>query len=208
MDIVNAEIEAYLGRLDPPSDPILIAMEAMGHAQRFPIVGPLVGRLLHLCARMIGARRVFEMGSGFGYSTYWFAQAVGPGGTVVFTDDDPGQARQAEDFLRRAGLLDRVRIEVGDAVAILDRTPGPFDVVFMDIEKARYPEACARALPKIRPGGLLLADNVLWFGSVLEESTDPAVLGIQAFTRLILTTPGLVSTVIPLRDGVSVSLKQ
>ncbi len=208
MDMLNPDIETYLTDLFPSEDAIVKEMERRAEKEHFPIVGPLVGRLLAQMARMIGARRVFEFGSGFGYSAHWFLNGMGDDGVVVLTDDEEANARLAADHFKRAGLSRRVRIEVGDAVEIIDRQRGAFDICFIDCEKARYPLAYEKALPKLRTGGLLIADNVLWSGRVIRRSEEPSTLGIQRFTHLITTNPSLMTTILPLRDGVSISLKR
>src|SRR5882724_5168255 len=141
MDIVDPKIEAWLHDQQPSKDPVLLEMEERGKLERFPIIGPLVGRFVHQMALAIGARDVFEMGSGFGYSTWWFAQAVGPGGRVVHTDGDPKKSAEAKGWLDKAGLGPRVHFEVGDACEIIKKYPGPFDIVFIDIDKHAYPTA-------------------------------------------------------------------
>jgi predicted O-methyltransferase YrrM len=207
MDIVHPDIEGYLMRLLPPRDEVLLKMEKLAKEKNFPIVGPLVGRLLCQMAKVIGARRVFEFGSGFGYSAYWFSKGMEGQGRVILTDDDAENARMARDFFQRAGLEASMELEVGDAFEIFDRKTGMFDIVFLDCEKERYPEAFDRALPRIRQGGLLIADNLLWFGRVIKRSPEPSVIGIQKFGQLIMTSPQLLTTIVPLRDGVSISLK-
>jgi len=208
MDIVNPDIERYLKELFPSTDPILLEMERLAEREEFPIVGPLVGRLLALTARLVGARRVFEFGSGFGYSAWWFLQGMDGQGAVVMTDDEEENAKRARDYFKRAGLADRVEINVADAFDIIDRRPGPFDLILVDCEKARYPLAFEKALPKLRPGGLLIGDNVLWSGRVLTRSEEPSTIGIQQFTRLITSDGRLMTTILPLRDGVSISMKR
>ena len=206
MDIVDPAIERYLHELSNPRDPILREMEVLAAERRFPIVGPMVGRLLHMLTRLIRARRVIELGSGFGYSAYWFARALPPGGTVILTDRDGRQAAEAASFLERGGYTDRVRIEVGDALEILDRVGGEFDIVFNDIDKAEYPRVLDKAAAALRPGGLLISDNMLWFGAVLDEApSDPATRGVQELTRLLYNSPEFETVLIPLRDGVTVS---
>ena len=206
MDIVDPAIERYLHELSNPRDPILREMEVLAAERRFPIVGPVVGRLLHMLTRLIRARRVIELGSGFGYSAYWFARALPPGGTVILTDRDGRQAAEAASFLERGGYADRVRIEVGDALAIIDRVGGEFDIVFNDIDKAEYPRVLDKAAAALRPGGLLISDNMLWFGAVLDEApTDPATRGVQELTRMLYGSPEFETVLVPLRDGVTVS---
>ncbi len=208
MDIVDPEIEAYLSRLSSSRDDILGEMERLAEKRRFPIVGPLVGQLLAVMARSVGAMRVFEFGSGFGYSAYWFLKGMGSRGRVVLTDDEEENTRLARDFFKKAHLDSAVEIERGDALDIIDRQSEAFDIIFIDCEKKRYPAALDKALPRLRSGGLLLADNVLWFGSVLKQSEDPSVLGIQTFNQKVAADPNLLTTIVPIRDGVSISLKR
>jgi predicted O-methyltransferase YrrM len=207
MDILHPDLENYLMRLLPKRDEVLSEMERMAEKMRFPIVGPLVGRLLSQMTRMIGAGRVFEFGSGFGYSAYWFLKGMNGRGQVVYTDDEEENARLARDFFQRAGLLSRLQIEVGDAMEIIDRQDGSFDIILIDCEKARYPTAFEKAIPRIRKGGLLIADNVLWSGSVVKPSEELSTIGVQTFNRRIFSDPQLFTTILPLRDGVSISLK-
>jgi caffeoyl-CoA O-methyltransferase len=208
MDMVHPEIEAYLDKLFPSTDKILGEMEKLAAERDFPIVGPLVGRLLALLAAAVRARRIYEFGSGFGYSAFWFAKGMEGSGELILTDDDPENAREAREFLKRGFPEGRYEAEIGDAVELIDRTTGSFDIVFIDCDKKRYPVALEKALPKVRKGGLIIADNVLWSGSVLKPSEDPSDVGIQTFNRMISEHPDLQTTVIPLRDGVSVSLKR
>lgn len=208
MNIVSAKVEAYLAGLAPEEDDILLEMERYGVGRDFPIVGPLVGRLLCQLARMVKARLVFEMGSGFGYSAYWFLRGLPRDGAVICCEGSAGNAAKAKRFFERAGLADRVRIEVGDALEIIDRTPGEFDIVFNDVDKEDYPIAFRKALPRVRLGGLLIADNALWYGDVLKKAPrEASTRGVKEYTRLAFGTPGLLTTIIPLRDGVAVSLK-
>jgi predicted O-methyltransferase YrrM len=207
VDILDPAIDRYLHALANPDDPILREMELLAAERSFPIVGPQVGRLLEVLARAVSARRVVELGSGFGYSAYWFARAVGPQGRVVLTERSAARAAEAESFLKRGGLADRVQIETGDSLEIVDRLGGEFDIVFNDIDKELYPQVLERAAAALRPGGLLISDNMLWFGSVLEESPrEASTRGIQELTRLLYESSDFHTTLIPLRDGVTVSV--
>ena len=207
MDIVHPDIESYLSQLLSSQDDILVEMERLAEKKRFPIVGPQVGRLLAQMASLAGARKIYEFGSGFGYSAYWFVKGMNGRGQVVFTDDEHDNARLALEFFKRGGITSCLQVEVGDALEIIRSQHQLFDIIFIDCEKERYPQAFDAAIPRLRQGGLLIADNVLWFGSVVRRSTEPSVIGIQKFTQLITSSPQLLTTILPLRDGVSISLK-
>lgn len=206
MNLVHPEIDRYLGRWAACLDPVLCEMERLADERGFPIVGPQVGRLLSTLARAIDAKQILELGSGFGYSAWWFATAVGPEGRVVLTEGSQDNASLAGDFLERAGLGDRVEIRVGDALEIAREYDGPFDIVFNDIDKHDYPRALPLALARIRPGGLFVTDNMLWQGRVLDEAgADAATRGVCELTRALYFRPDLETTIVPLRDGVSIS---
>ncbi len=207
MDITHPAVDAYLHALTPDRDPVLQEMERIAAQQRFPIVGPLVGRLLYQLTIISGARRVLEFGSGFGYSAYWFAKALPSGGVVVCTEGSGERVEMMRASFRRGGMERKLEAHVGDALEVIDRLDGPFDVIFNDIDKERYPEALRKALPLLRDGGLFVSDNVLWGGSVTTNERRPDALAIQEFNRTLYGTPGLWTTILPLRDGVSVSVK-
>lgn len=143
------------GRSRHPED------ERSGRERRFPIIGPAVGRFCEILARSIGAKRVFEMGSGFGYSTWWFSRAVGPDGRITHTDGSQALSDEARDWLGKAGVADRVRFLVGDARAAPRRGRRPVDATFCDIDKDGYPDALELARPRLRPGGRPITDNTL-----------------------------------------------
>ncbi|MGZ8611536.1 MAG: O-methyltransferase [Actinomycetota bacterium] len=213
MDIVNPQVEAYMRTLlDRYDEPVLGEMEAEGRDRGFPIIGRLVGVTVELLARTIGARRVFELGSGFGYSAYWFGRAVGPGGEVHGTDGDPANEQKALAYLSRAGLEDRIRWHVGDAVTSLAGVDGAFDVVYCDVDKQGYPEAWRAARDRVRVGGLYLCDNVLWSGDVVdpggENVHDRATTdAIVEHNGLVAEDPRYVSSIVPTRDGLVVALR-
>ena len=209
MGIIDQRVESYLHGLLPREDPVQEEMERIAAERGFPIVGPLVGRLLAQVALSVGARDVFEMGSGFGYSTYYFALAVGDGGRVVHTDGDRKMSQEARGHLRRAGLAGRVTFEVGDALEIITRYPGPFDVIFIDVEKQAYPAAFDLARVRVRPGGFIVADNVLWSGRVAEpsERQDAATRAIDRYNHAAAEAPDFLTTIVPLRDGVALHYK-
>ena len=185
-------------------------MERYAAKHRVPIVGPACGRLLYQLARLARVRRVFEMGSAIGYSTLWLARAVGPQGIVYYTDSDPANTRRAEASLRRAGVAKRVKFLIGDALEMLAATPGKFDLIFNDVNKPQYPKVLRMALPRLRPGGLFITDNVLWSGRAARPPArgDASTRGIQQFNRLLYKSPGLFTTILPLRDGFAVAVKE
>ena len=207
--IVAAEIEAYLHQLQRTRDPVLAEMETRAADSKFPIIGPLVGRLCQQVAQSVGARDVFEMGSGFGYSTWWFAHAVGDGGRVVHTDGDYGKSAEARAWLDKAGLGGRVHYEVGDACEIIKKYPGPFDVVFIDIDKHAYPQALELARSRVRTGGYIICDNALWSGKLLQPSSkqDADTRGVARYNKEAFGAADLLTTIVPIRDGVALSLK-
>jgi caffeoyl-CoA O-methyltransferase len=206
--LVSPKLDRYILDLLPARHPVIAEMEGEALARDIPIVGPAVATLLALLAESIGAGRVFELGSAIGYSTAFFAAAVQPGGRVFYTDGSEKNAEEARGYLRKLGLLDRVEIRVGEAVGLLGATPGDFDVVFIDIDKDGYPAALEAAAPRVRPGGFLLADNVLWSGKVVDASVqDAATEGIRDFNRRLFARKDFSSVIVPLRDGVAVARK-
>ena len=205
--IVNPDIDAYLERLTPSGDEILEEMEEYAKRKEFPIVGPLVGRLLFQLAVVSGAKNVIELGSGFGYSAYWFAKAVGGDGGVIFTDTSAENARMAADYFSRAGIMDRLKMITGDALSVLEESRGGFDVIFNDIDKEYYPLVVDAAYEKLRSGGIFITDNVLWSGRVLTDDVSAGTEGVREFTRRLLAHGGFFTSIIPLRDGLSVSVK-
>jgi len=208
MDLVNPDIDRYLTSLAAHGDPVLGEMERVGAERNFPIVGPQVGRLLETLARACGARRVLELGSGFGYSAFWFLRAVGPEGTVFLTEGSTERAEEANSFLTRGGFAGRFRIEVGDGLAIAEALTGPFDVVFCDIDKHDYPKALPLARRLLRPGGLFITDNMLWDGKVLSPVLgDRTTEGVLELTRALYAAPDFATTLVPVRDGLTVAVK-
>ena len=207
--ILDERTEKYLNELLPARDPVLRAMETYAARHHVPIIGPACGRMLHQLARVIAARRVFELGSAIGYSTLWLARAVGPKGRVFYTDTDPANAKRAETSFRRAGVQTRVIILVGEALKMLDSTQGQFDLIFNDVNKTQYPQVFRRALPRLRAGGLFVTDNILWWGRTARPdlNRDPETVAIRKFNRLIYQSSNVFTTVIPLRDGFAVCLK-
>jgi len=206
--ITSEPVEAYLYGLLPARDEVLSEIESAAAERNIPIVGPAVARILYQLAVISGAKNIFEMGSAVGYSTIWWARAVGESGRVIYTDGDRKNADEARGYFERAGLAGQITIKVGDALEILSEQKQEFDIIFCDVDKEDYPRAFRVALPKLRAGGLFVTDNVLWSGKVAESNApDASTKAIQEFNRLLYGSPGLFTTVLPIRDGLAVAVK-
>jgi caffeoyl-CoA O-methyltransferase len=206
---IQDDVEEYLYKLLPERDAVVKEMEDYAEEQRIPIIGPAVARLLSLLVQASGAKRIFEMGSAIGYSTVWLARAAGSQGKVFYTDGDPEKSKRAQVYFRMAGVGKRIEVNVGNAQTILKKTPGKFDIIFIDVDKQQYPDALHVALPKLRSGGLLITDNTLWSGKAARPAAedDEDTKGIQEFNRLVYASKELYPVLIPLRDGVTICLK-
>jgi caffeoyl-CoA O-methyltransferase len=210
-ELVSPRVRDYLEGLVPPRPTELRRMEAWAREHGFPIIGPACGHLCYQLARMIGARRVFELGSGYGYSTAFFARAVkeNGGGTVHHVVWDEMLSRRARGHLEALGYGDVVHYHVGEAVGLLCAAEGPFDLIFNDIDKEGYPESLAAIEAQLRPGGLLIIDNMLWSGQVFDEADRSAATeGVRAVTDALTSRPSWISSLVPIRDGMIVALWQ
>jgi predicted O-methyltransferase YrrM len=207
---LQPEIKTYIDQLSVHNDPILLEMEAVAAERHFPIIGPVVGRFLYQTTLIRKATRIFELGSGYGYSTLWFAKAVQRlgGGEIVHTDGDRKNSDQAKHYLSRAGVVDLIRFHVGDAIEALRQTSGPFDLIYMDIDKHQYPAAFPVIREKLPTGGVLIVDNMLWFGRVVrKDDTAASTEGIRRLTRALWADPEFFTTLVPLRDGFVISVR-
>ena len=208
MGFIRDDVAAWLKEhAGIDGDPVLDDMHREAAERGFPIVGPEVGRLLFQMARLTGARRIFEIGSGFGYSTLWFARALEDGGRIYHTDGDGENTRKAREYLDRAGVLDRAVFSTGDASEILAKTPGEFDIIFMDIDKDQYPEGYKVLRDRVKVGGMVVVDNLVWSGRVAEGEDDPDTAGIREYLRLMWSDPDFMSSLMPVRDGVGLSVR-
>jgi predicted O-methyltransferase YrrM len=210
---VDPKIEGYLhGLLRHTDNAVLLEMEALARQHNFPIVGRLVGVFLESLANSINAKRVFEFGSGYGYSAYWFAKAVGTDGNVVCTDGNPKNKDKAKSFLVAAKLWDSIDFRTGMAQSHFAQCEGFFDICYNDVDKGDYPEVWLMAKDRIRPGGLYIADNVLWHGRVALEDYEDVVPGwteaIKQHNTLIFNDPDFDAYINPIRDGVIVARRK
>ena len=206
--ITVPEVEDYIYAMLPPRDEVLTEMEEDATRNKVAIVGPAVARVLYQLATISGAKRVFEMGSAIGYSTIWWARAVGDGGRVIYTDGDPKRAEKARRYFERAGVSQRIVVRVGDALEFLSEEKDTYDIIFNDVDKTDYPRVFRLALPRLKSGGLFVTDNVLWSGKLRKPNPDAETKAIVEFNKLICESKDLFTTILPLRDGVAVCVKK
>ncbi|WP_246551740.1 O-methyltransferase [Geobacter hydrogenophilus] len=204
--ITDPRIEEYLMGLAPEDNPSLLAMESRAKALGFPIVDRLVGRFLYILTRLKQPRLVVELGSGFGYSAWWFARAISITGKVVMTDYSPTNIAYAKEMFQESGLIDRVEFRVGDALKI-GRDYRDIDILFIDLDKHQYREALEAMIPHLAPHALVIADNALWHGKVVEGEDDPETRGIREFNDFLTGRKDFFTSILPLRDGVMLSYR-
>ena len=205
--LLKQELEDYIYSVLPARDEVLRNIEREAEKRDIPIVGPAVGRVLFQLARMVRAKTVFEMGSAVGYSTIWWARAVGEGGRVVYTDSSEKNAAEARGYFERAGVNDRIDIRIGDALKLLAAEPADsYDIIFNDVDKEYYPRVFDLAATRVKKSGLFITDNVLWSGKVAQKSPkDVSTKAILEFNRRLYASKEFFVTIVPLRDGVAIA---
>jgi caffeoyl-CoA O-methyltransferase len=206
--ILQPEQEGYLDRLLPPRDALLREMEEAGHREDIPSADPEVGKLLAVLARSLGARRILEIGTAIGYGALWLTRGA-PEARLTTIDVDPARLARARSYLERGGVLDRVELVEGKALEVLPRLAGPFDLVFVDAVKGEYRRYLDLTLPKVRVGGLLVFDNLLWGGLVAAppEEDDADADALRAFNGYLMMHPQLDAAVLPVGDGLGLATK-
>jgi len=213
-DITNIAIEDYLTELMPARSEVFAELEQRARVHGLPLLGPVEGQFLYLLAKSAGAREALEIGTATGYAAMWLLRAVVPaGGRLTAIERQHDRYNLAREYITRAGYGDRLNILQGEWFSVLESLEGPFDLIFLDILRNLADEhdavkALDLCVARLRPGGLLIGDNVLCSGLVLEEDPAPIVLGIQEFNRAIMNHPQLESSIIPLRDGVALCRKK
>jgi predicted O-methyltransferase YrrM len=206
--IVNPAVEKYMDGLLPARDPVLQEMEEQAQRRDIPIVGPAVGRLLYQYARILGAKKIFELGSAIGYSTVWWARAVGDAGKVYYTDGDKKNAAEARGYFEKAGLAERIQVEVGDALELLSEQKQQFDIIFNDVDKEDYPRVLHLVSSRLRKGGLFITDNALWYGRVTESNPEKeSTRAVLEFNKRLYAMQEFFTAIVPLRDGLAVAMK-
>jgi len=207
--VTAGPIDDYLYSMLPKRDEVLAEMEDYATKNDVPIVGPAVGRVLQQHALLINARTVFELGSAIGYSTIWWAQAVGENGRVIYTDGDRRNAERARGYFTRAGVAGRITLHIGDALEFLSEHKQEFDVIFCDVDKEDYPRVLRLVPPRLRKGGLFITDNVLWSGRVAQNNPpDAHTRAILEFNRKLYDAKEFYTTILPIRDGLAVAVKK
>jgi caffeoyl-CoA O-methyltransferase len=216
MSFTDERVENYLYAMLPARGAVLQEMERQAKERDIPIVGAAVARLFYQYAKLIDAKTVFEMGSAIGYSTIWWAQAVGAGGKVHYTDGSRKNADEARHYFAQAGVADRIEVHIGDALELLSERKEQFDILFCDVDKHDYPRVFNMAAARVRKGGLFITDNTLWSGRVAYAAGNPDLPrpeadrlteGVVEFNRLLYSSHEWYTTIIPLRDGVSVAMR-
>ena len=207
MIITEPAVNEYIKKILPRNDEVLAEMEDYASQNNFPIIGPMVGPFLRQLALITRAERIFEMGSGFGYSAYWFAGGMSGRGKIICTDRSDENRKKALGFMKRGGFDRLVDFHVGNALEIIRRFEGPFDIILNDIDKKDYPEAFDIAISRLKPGGVFITDNVLWSGRILDEKPDKTAKAILEFNRKLFNTDDVLSSIIPIRDGLGVAVK-
>ncbi len=205
---IDARLADYIDALANRGGEPLAKIENEGLADDWPIVGAAEGSFLHILAKTIGARRILELGTAIGYSGTWWARALPPDGELITVEFDPETAKLADANLTKTGVRDRVTILVGPAEEIIEDIQGPFDLIFVDINKEGYPKVLEACIRRLRVGGLLVTDNVLWHGAVADpkdRSKDTAA--IRTYNERLAKDPRMLASILPLRDGVSVAVK-
>ena len=214
--VLDETAEAFLTAANPDPSPLLNEMTEYGEEQNFPTVGPDAGRFLRLVATLAGAERIFEFGSGFGYSAAWFLGALPADGEIVLTDYDDENLEDAREFLGRLDHDADVHFESGDALETFERYDGPFDVIFLDHDKERYVEAFDLAVKKLAPGGVVLADNMMAGPVQTDDVTatldgapapDDTTEGVAAYVEHVRDHSDFETAFVPLGEGVAVSVE-
>lgn len=208
MKIIDPAIDDYMMALTPARHAVLAEMEAFAAMHKFPIVGPLVGRFLQQLVRLGGVRRVFEMGSGFGYSALWMALAMAEDGMIECTESNADNVQRGQAWIEQAQMAERVRWQTGDALELIAQAGGQYDLILNDVDKEQYPEALRRAWPKVRQGGVLITDNALWSGRMVHESPPAeSTRGVLQINQAAYALPDALVTILPLRDGLLLAVK-
>jgi caffeoyl-CoA O-methyltransferase len=207
MHITEPKLNEYILNIMPERVDVLKDMEEYARQNNFPIIGPMCGTFLRQLAIAIKAKNIFEMGSGYGYSAYWFAGGMEKSGKIICTEGSEKNKKLAMEYLKRGGYDSMVDFIVGYAQDIIKKHDGPFDIILNDVDKEQYPECFDLAVSRLRKGGIFITDNVLWSGRILDENRDESSSGILEFNRKLFNSKDILSCIIPMRDGLGMAVK-
>ena len=208
MEIANPKIEDYILTHIANRETIFKEMESYATKVDFPIVGPMVGQILMQLTKMLKAKRILELGSGFGYSAIWFDKGMEEGGEIICTDFSKENELLATKNFELANMRSTIQFHVEDALEILSKLEGDFDIIFNDVDKEEYPETYEASIPRLKKGGILVTDNTLWYGKVVDSnSLDGATTGVIEYNRKAFSDKRVISVLLPVRDGLTISLK-
>ncbi len=206
--IVKSEQAEYLNQLHTQSDPLLVEMEAYAAEHRVPIADREVARFLEITAGVTGARNALEIGMAIGYSVVHLARGMGEQGVVVTIEPNDEMIRAASGYLERAGLLNRVKIEKGKALEVMPGLTETFDLLFIDALKEEYSRYLDLGLPRLRTGGVIIVDNLLWSGKVATGDTESSTVALREFNRYFINHPQLIAEVLAVGDGLGYAVKR
>jgi predicted O-methyltransferase YrrM len=209
--IIKTEQAEYLDKLLPASDNLLVEMEAYAAEHRVPIADREVARFVEITARAINAKRALECGMAIGYSVIHMLRGMGDDGRVITIDPSDDMIKRAGEYLTRAGLRDRTQIEKGYALEVIPRLNETFDLLFIDAVKEEYRGYLDLALPKLRPGGVVICDNLLWGGQVAgdirSDDQKASTEALREFNKYFINHPKLRAEVLPVGDGLGYGVK-
>jgi len=208
MDIIDPKINEYLQTVSPQSPPPFDRMEKYAKENRFPIIGPLVGRFLQQIVPVTKAKRIFELGSGYGYSALWMALVLPEDGKIICTDGKEENRKMALEYFKESGQEKKLDFHVGDAIEILKEEDGLFDIILNDIDKHGYPDTIEPVKAHLRSGGIFVTDNLLISGRVLDENPNDSAKGVMEFTKMLYADNDFMTTIMPIRDGISIAVKK
>jgi len=206
--IVQRNQAEYLDQLHSQSDPLLVEMEAYAAEHRVPIADPEVARFLEITARISGARKALEIGMAIGYSVVHLARGMGDEGLVVTIEPNDEMISAASGYLKRAGLLDRVEIQRGKALEVMPALTDTFDLLFIDAVKEEYSRYLDLGLPRLRAGGVVIVDNLLWSGRVAGDDKESSTVALREFNRYFINHPKLLAEVLAVGDGLGYAVKR
>ena len=205
--IIQREQAEYLEKLLPSGDPLLAEMEAYAAEHRVPVADREVARFLEITASATGARKALEIGMAIGYSVVHLARGMGEQGLVVTIEPSDEMISAASGYLERAGLRRRVRIEIGKALEVMPHLNETFDLLFIDAVKEEYKQYLDLGLPRLRTGGVVIVDNLLWGGKVAGDDTEASTVALREFNPYFINHPQLRAEVLPVGDGLGYAVK-